>query len=71
MRMFQISEDDLASLEAELPEILSHTMMACNDPLLRKRWDAVKKIMSDVRWNYGPPIEVSEIKADEPPDWNP
>ncbi len=60
VKMFQISEDDLRILESELPLILDHpdVFSACNNPIVRKRWDAVKVILSNVRWGYGPPLEV-------------
>jgi hypothetical protein len=59
--LHQITEDDLAALEQHLPQIMSATMLDCNDPLVRKQWERVKEIVSNVRWNYGPPSEVTEI----------
>lgn len=58
--LHQIKEDDLSDLERHLPQIMSATMMSCNDPLVRKQWERVKEIVSNVRWNYGPPTEVTE-----------
>lgn len=60
-KLYQITEEDLAALETELPALLDANMTACNDPLIRKRWEAVKLILSNVRWNYGPPQEVENL----------
>lgn len=57
-KLYQITETDLAVLESELPHLLEASMEMCNDPLKRKQWEAVKAIMSNVRWNYGPPSEI-------------
>lgn len=59
--LHQITEDDLAALEQHLPQLMAATMLACNDPLIRKQWERVKEITSNVRWNYGPPSQVTEI----------
>ena len=68
--LFQIYETDLATLERELPELMSATLMSCNDPLTRKKWEAVKAVISNVRWNYGPPLVVkTEDAADEGEAW--
>lgn len=63
-KLYQIKEDDLAVLEAELPRILDASAMACNDALTRKRWQMVKEIISNVRWDYGPPQQVEQIPCD-------
>lgn len=60
-KLFQIKEDDLAVLESELPRVLDAAAMACNDALTRKRWQMVKEIISNVRWDYGPPSQVERI----------
>jgi hypothetical protein len=60
--MFQITEDDLAILEQEIPRLLDAANMTCNDPIHRKRWEAVKVILSNVRWGYGPPLSVERIE---------
>jgi hypothetical protein len=61
IKTFFISEVDLATLEAELPSILEANYMSCNDPITRKKWEMVKSILSNVRWNYGPPLKVEKI----------
>lgn len=60
---FRVTEGDLETLESELPRLLSSNLMACNDPLTRKRWEAIKTILSNIRWDYGPPCEVGTIPA--------
>ncbi len=62
-KLYQITEDDLAVLESELPRIMDATTIACNDPLTRKRWQMVKEIVSNIRWDYGPPQQVEHIPA--------
>lgn len=64
---FQITEEDLALLESECPRLLQASMMDCNDPVTHKRWQEIKRILSDVRWNYGPPTEVMELPTDTTP----
>jgi hypothetical protein len=64
-KYYQITEEDLAVLESELPRILDATAMSCNDPLMRKRWEAVKSIISNVRWDYGPPLEVHLVDGEQ------
>lgn len=61
-KLYQIKEDDLATLESELPRLLDAAAMTCNDAITRKRWQAVKEILSNVRWDYGPPQQVEAIE---------
>lgn len=56
----------MASLEAELPRLMEAMGEALNDPVVRKRWQEVKKVLSDVRWDYGPPLEVVRVGLIEP-----
>lgn len=63
-RMFQISEDDLQVLETELPSLMGKTAMSCNDPIIRKQWEIIRQVVSNVRWNYGPPSEVIHIPSE-------
>lgn len=60
-KLYHITEDDLAVLEAELPRLLETSSETCNDPITRKRWEMVKGIISNVRWDYGPPSEVQRV----------
>lgn len=63
VKLYQITEDDLAMLESEMPRLMDSNLPACNDPMTRKRWQAVKEILSNVRWNYGPPQEVEQLPS--------
>ena len=64
-QLFQIYEADLSTIEREIPELMSASLMSCNDPLTRKKWEAVKAVLSNVRWNYGPPLAVKTEAADD------
>lgn len=62
MKLFQIKEDDLADLEHTLPLLLDR-LYPQMDGTLRVQWNRVKNIITEVRWNYGPPLEVEVIPA--------
>lgn len=62
-KLFQIHEDDLAALEHTLPEIADAIMPHLNGRL-RVQIRRVRDILSNVRWNYGPPDEVDVIPGD-------
>lgn len=62
--LHQITEDDLAALERTLPQLASAVAPAL-DNRLRVQLRQVQKILSEVRWNYGPPSEVRIIPVDE------
>jgi hypothetical protein len=64
-RLLQITEDDLISLESTLPDLMWRESLACNDTLTRKKWESVKAILSNIRWNYGPPSEVETINSND------
>lgn len=68
-KLFQIKEDDLAELESLLPQITEHLgPEAINGPngnRIRKQIRIVQRIITDVRWNYGPPTEVERIDVEE------
>ena len=66
IRLYQITEDDLAELERVLPELLEPAVYVPAAPVrARKQFSRVKDIISNVRWNYGPPSEVEIIPCDE------
>jgi hypothetical protein len=65
VRLFQIAEPDLAELERVLPQI-ADAMMAQLNPRLRVQWRKVQEIVTNVRWNYGPPLECIIIPCEEP-----
>lgn len=70
MRLFQITEDDLAELERLLPdfhEAFGSQQLGPNAPganRLRVKVRRVKDIISNVRWNYAPHSDVQEIPAE-------
>ena len=68
-RFYQIHEDDLATLEREVPQICDAlTIVMTNEEFRRRhsvKWRAVQEILSNVRWGYGPPQEVGVIPAGE------
>lgn len=53
-RMFQISEEDLAALEHTLP-LLVDKLPPPIDNKTRVQLRRVQRVVTDVRWNYGPP----------------
>lgn len=65
IRLFQINESDLARLEHLLPEICER-LYPHMDNRLRTQLRQVQSIMSDVRWNYGPPGEVAVFPVGPP-----
>jgi len=62
-RLFQITEPDLVDLEHTLPALLDR-MYPHLDNRQRAQWRKVQRIITDVRWNYGPPGECEVIPAD-------
>jgi len=62
-KVFQIHEEDLAELERTLPQ-LSESMLPVLTPCLRTQLRRCKIILSNVRWNYGPPTDVEQIPAE-------
>lgn len=64
MKLFQITEDDLQTLERIAPA-LCERMYGHMDTQTRVRFDKIKAILSNVRWNYGPPLKVITIPADD------
>jgi len=64
MSLYQINEDDLSALEQTLPRI-ADALIPQMDNRLRVQLRRVQKILSDVRWNYGPPSEVQIVPIDD------
>jgi hypothetical protein len=66
-KLFQINEEDLATLEHTLPQLQDALFPELANPLvaprLRVQLRRVKDILSNVRWNYGPPMNVEIIPA--------
>lgn len=74
MKLHQINADDLATLEELAPELLWLLDEKLNDTAVRMKVRRVKEILSNVRWNYGPPLEVEIHPAGDDPtqhgeDW--
>ncbi len=59
-KLFQIKEEDLGALEATLPQLADALMPVLNNRL-RVQLRRAQQVLSDVRWNYGPPSEVQLI----------
>lgn len=66
-RLFQIKEDDLVALEASVPAIVDMAMERLDNNVARVRLRTIQRILSDVRWNYGPARDVTIIPADGDP----
>lgn len=64
MKLHQIYEDDLADLERTLPQ-LADALFDRLTPKLRTQIRRVQSILSNVRWDYGPPENVTVIPASE------
>jgi len=58
VKQYQITADDLASLEEFLPELCFASGELLNNTAIRVKYRRVKEILSNVRWGYGPPAEV-------------
>lgn len=65
MKLFQIYEPDLQKLEAALPRIMDAVGVRVSEPALMVLFEEVKGVLSDVRWNYGPPSEVQVIRTED------
>lgn len=65
--LFQINEQDLGELERILPQ-LSEAVLPVMDNRLRVQLRRCQSILSNVRWNYGPPSKVEAVRADGEPD---
>jgi hypothetical protein len=61
-KLFQIHEEDLAELERIVPQ-LGESLMGSLSPCLRTQLRRCKAILSNVRWDYGPPENVQKIEA--------
>ena len=65
-RMMQIYEDDLADLEQAIPKIADRLMDGM-DNALRTKVRRIQRILSSVRWGYGPPSHVEKFSSDDDP----
>jgi hypothetical protein len=65
-KLFQVSEDDLAELERVIPDLGELLAFSTDmDAKTRVQLRRVQKILSDVRWNYGPPSDVTVVQPGE------
>lgn len=73
--LFQIYQDDLADLERILPELTGRLWVGI-DNRTKMQIRRVQEILTNVRWNYGPPVSCEIIDpasgaGDERGDPNP
>lgn len=61
MKLHQINGDDLAELERMMPDIASALMVHLN-ARQRVQLRRIKEILSNVRWDYGPPDKVEAVE---------
>lgn len=59
-KLYRIEEEDLAELERTLPAF-ADALFTTMDGALRVKFRRVQKIISDVRWSYGPPSHVERV----------
>lgn len=67
-RMFRVYEDDLETLERICPDLCQALFdkLGKGDPgatKLRMQLGKAKEILSNVRWGYGPPLDVGRVDA--------
>jgi hypothetical protein len=66
VKMFRVYESDLADLEKGLPQLADALMPILNNRM-RVQLRQVQRILSDVRWNYGPMSHVKTVSAEDEP----
>jgi hypothetical protein len=67
MKLFQVYENDLQKLEYALPRLQEALLPRLNDPELQVLFAECKEVISNIRWNYGPPSEVQVVVGWIPP----
>lgn len=65
MKLFRIYENDLQTLETVIPKLQDALGLELNKPEVQVALSECKEILSNVRWDYGPPSEVHVIKCDD------
>lgn len=71
MKLFQINEDDLAELERSMPELcrlVSELPNYNQNHWIKAMIRRVQRVITNVRWDYGPPGEVHTMPADDLPE---
>ncbi len=66
MKLFQIYEEDLQTLEELLPQMMSHpsAWTLGNNRAFMAKYRRVQEIIKNVRWNYGPHKDVERVEPD-------
>ena len=59
----RITQEDLADLEHELSSLFTEMMFELNNIRQKRRIRVVQNILNNVRWHYGPPLEVERIEC--------
>ena len=60
---FHVSQEDLETLERLLPKLMwDSAMPGAWTTQQRVQWAKVQKIVSDIRWDGGPPLEVHRVE---------
>jgi hypothetical protein len=62
-KVFQVYEEDLGELEQTLPQLAQALTPVLNNKL-RVQLRRCQSILSNIRWEYGPPTEVEKVPAD-------
>ena len=65
VKLFRITEPDLCELERVIPQICMD-MMEHLSPRTRTQFERLKRILSDIRWEGGPPRDVQATPAGDP-----
>ena len=63
-QLFQVSEEDLCELERTLPQLAQALLPVLNNGL-RVKLRRCQAVLSNIRWDYGPPTDVESIPADD------
>jgi len=64
MKLYQITESDLEALERALPLVYEIASTNSGERLaaLNTQMRAIKQVLSNVRWNYGPHGQIENIE---------
>lgn len=62
MPLYQINQTDLEELERMLPNLTRRLWPDIDNPT-KVQIRTVKRIVSDVRWGYGPPEQCERIEG--------
>ena len=62
-KLFQVAEEDLGELERILPQLAQALAPVLNNAL-RMKLRRCQTVLSNIRWDYGPPTDVESLPAD-------